>query len=436
MKLRPFELALVIFFGVLLLVAVFLLANFEPDRSSDSDLPQVSGRVDVWGTLPAAGVNAWLTEIRESNESYSSVRYRYYPPADFNAVLTNALADGLGPDLILTSHEKLVEMRRRIKPISYDSFPLRDIRTTYVDGAQIFALSDGLYAYPIAVDPLMMYWNRDILTNEGFFGAPVTWESFVNDLFPTLIERDFNRTIQRSVVAMGEYGNVRNAFGILSMLLLQGGSEGVIENPANSYQVRLRSAVAGGSDPLQSAADFYTRFSKPSNALYSWNRSFSEDRTEFTSGEMVFYFGYASEARLLERLNPNLNFDVAEIPQGASATTRRTYGKFYGVSLLQSSDNPLSAINVMLALAGSSNAGQLATASGMVPAHRALVAAGSNDIYGRITYGSAAIARGWLNPNMQATDTIFETMTKDINENRRSLSDATADATSRLADEY
>lgn len=436
MKIRPFELVLVMSFGFLIIGAVFLMSNFTPDPNTGGDLPPVVGVIDIWGTLPSAGVNKLIVSLNQQNESYAGVRYRYFPPDEIDFSLVNALADRRGPDLLLTSHEKLVEMRRRISPVSYDSFPVRDIKNMYIDGAQIFALSDALYAYPIAVDPLMMYWNRDILINEGFFDAPKTWESFVNDIFPSLIERDFNRTIKRSVVAMGEYRNIRNAFGILSTLILQGGSEGVIDNAGNSYVVRLRSTAGGEGDPLLSAVDFYTRFSKPSNALYSWNRSFSEDRSEFISGETIFYFGYASEARTIENLNPNLSFDIAEIPQGASVTARRTYGKFYGLSMLQSTDNPASAANVMLALGSANNAGAIAIESGMVPVHRALVAAGSNDTYGRVTYGSAAIARGWLNPDIRAADAIFQTMTEDINENRSTASAATNDAVGRLINEY
>ncbi len=66
-------------------------------------------------------------------------------------------------------------------------------------------------------------------------------------------------------------------------------------------------------------ADFYTRFARPDNTLYSWNRSFSSDRDRFVSGDLALYFGYGSEGKELERLNPNLNFDIAEVPQGATA---------------------------------------------------------------------------------------------------------------------
>lgn len=226
MKLRPFELALVIVFIGLALLALVMLATADPKKSKSDDGQTVVGYVTIWGTLPAESINSILSEISKENEAYKDVIYKYYNPDDFDNVLVNALADGTGPDLVLISHEKLVETRKRIQPVSYESFPIRNIRDSYLDGAQIFALDDGLYGYPIAVDPIMMYWNRDIFANKDLLSAPATWEDLVNSVFPKLIERDSDRTIRQSVVAMGEYDNVRNAFGILSTLLIQGVQRG------------------------------------------------------------------------------------------------------------------------------------------------------------------------------------------------------------------
>jgi ABC-type glycerol-3-phosphate transport system substrate-binding protein len=327
-------------------------------------------------------------------------------------------------------------MRSRIQPFSYDSFPIRDIRNIYIDGAEIFALDNGFYGYPVAVNPLVMYWNKDILANEGYLKPPATWEELVNSVFADLIVRSDDRSIQRSVVAMGEYNNVRNAFGVISALMIQGGSAGVVSLPDNRYQVRLQSAKSGDGNPLSAAADFYTRFSRPDNTLYSWNRSFGEDRSRFLAGDLAFYFGYASEGRELERSNPNLNFDIAEIPQGASATVRRTYGDYYALSLMRSSKNRTGAVAVMTELGSLTNTAEIARNSNMVPALRNAVSAGNNDTYGRVAYQAAPVAFGWLNPNRLATDQILVTMTEDINSNRRGLNSAVSDVISRLIREY
>lgn len=436
MKLRPFELALVIIFGGLALVALFLLSTAD-GKSSGKDGEQVVnvGQVTIWGMLPSAPINAILSELKDETDAYRGVTYEYIAPEDFNQRILTALADGEGPDIVLLSQELLVGMRKRIQPVSYDSYPIRDIRNQYLDGAQIFALNDGLYGYPIAVDPLMMYWNRDMLANESILEAPATWEVLVNDNFPKLIDRDFRRTVNQAVVAMGEYGNVENAFGVISTLLIQGGSQLVLETEDNQYVQQLRLSPRN-SDPLEAAVDFYTRFSEPSNALYSWNRAFESDRLEFLSEDLALYFGYASEGPQLEKLNPNLNFDIAAVPQGEGASVRRTYGKFYALSTLRSSDNKYGASVMMLKLGGATLADRIAKENGMVSAFRSSVSAGSNDTYGRISYPSAATALGWLNPDLSIADGVFETMTQDVNENRRPLFEAVTDAVERLEGAY
>jgi ABC-type glycerol-3-phosphate transport system substrate-binding protein len=435
MKLRPFELGLVIGFIFLGIAALIIVANYQQPPPPPPPGGAIVGQVSIWGTLPQAAVDDVLEQLKIQNEQYENVSYRYYNPDTFDDRLLNALADRTSPDLILVSHERLVDMRRRIQPVSYDSFPLRDVRSQYVDGAEIFALNDGLYAFPIAIDPLMMYWNRDILATNGFLEPPATWESLVNSVFPEIIERDFNRTIQRSVVAMGEYNNVRNSYGIISALFIQGGAVGVVQE-GNSYSIQLQNRIGGGSDPLRNAVDFYTRFSRPSNTLYSWNRSLPEDRQSFIAEDLALYFGFASEGRLLQRINPNLNFDIAEFPQDGSATVRRTYGKFYGLSVLNSSRNMAGAFAVMANFRNQSIADSIAINSNMTPAYRSSLGAGSNDEYGRIAYPAASIAKGWLNPNKDQTDIVFQTMTQDINENRRDLSGAVLDASERLESAY
>lgn len=436
MKLRPFELALVIIFVVLAITALVMLRTYQPKPDLNEGEVAILGAVQIWGTIPQEAIDPVLADLVKENKQYRNVSYQYYNPASFDSILLNALADSRGPDMILVSHERLVDMQRRIQPISFESFPLRDVRNLYVDGSEIFALLDGLYAYPIAVDPLMMYWNRDILATEGFLEAPRTWESLVNSVFPAVIQRGFDRSIQRSVVAMGEYENVRNGFGVISTLLIQGGSQGVVQDDRGRYIIQLQNSFNGSSDPLRAAADFYTRFSQPSNSLYSWNRSFREDRQQFIAEDLALYFGYASEGEIIEQINPNLNFDVAEVPQGESSTVRRTYGKFYGLSMLNSSDNMSGAFAVMSNFGSQPIADRIAVSSNMVPAFRSSVSLGSNDTYGRVAYRSASIALGWLNPDLTSANTIFSTMARDINENVRDVDEAVSDATNRLKNEY
>ncbi len=433
MKLRPFELALVVIFILLIAGSLIFLKSYRADKNDG--LP-VIGAVTIWGTLPKDGFETLLREFSQDNEQYRKVSYLYIEPVAFSSELVNALADGAGPDIVLLSSEQLVETRKKIKPVSFETFPKRDIASLYVDGAAIFALSDGLYAYPWALDPMVLYWNKDLLATENLLEAPRTWESLVNQYIPILTKRAADRTIDRSAVALGEYTNVKNSFAIISTLLLQAGSYGVTNPTEGQYVIRLNESPNQGIEPLRVTADFYTRFARPDNTLYSWNRSFTSDRDRFLSGDLALYFGYGSEGPQLEQLNPNLNFDVAEIPQGATATVRRTYAQFYGLAALKTSDNLAGVSLVLKGLSQQAVIERFARNYNLVPALRSSVAAGSNDLYGRVTYKSASVAYGWLNPNRPGTDNAFGTMTRDITENRSDISSAITDAMDRLEIEY
>jgi multiple sugar transport system substrate-binding protein len=432
MKLRPFELVLVTIFAVLGLLALTLLSTYKPPATSEA--VELGNLVVIWGTVPAVAFKQVLDPLVEEIEAYRVVQYVEKDARTFDTDILNALAENRGPDIVFIPHEKLVAMRNKIQPLPYDNFPLRDFRDSYIDGAEIFTLADGVYAFPVAIDPLVMYYNRDLFNTKNIIAPPATWEAVINEVVPALVERDFARTIIRSPLAFGEYRNVQNGFGIISMLLLQGGSD-LVKEEESEYQISLNQAPGGGV-PFQNALTFYTNFASPSNPLYSWNRAQDMDRSEFLREDLALYFGKGSEARSLASQNPNLNFDVAEVPQGASATIRRTYGSVYGLALLRSSVNKSGAYTVLTELGSAARSHTLSQALGMAPAHRATLLAGSNDKYGRIIYNGATVARGWLNPDQTATEAIFTQMVEDVLANRRRPSESVVDAIGRLEGVY
>lgn len=433
MKLRPFELVLALGFGIVAVAALVLLMTYRPQSQTTQIF---SGPVSIWGYLDSSVVIGILDELARTDVSIRSITYTQIDPARFDEQFITALADGVGPDVLLLPHEKLVQYRPRLRPFTYDRLPLPDFQRTYIDGAEIFAMTDGVYAIPLVIDPIMLYANRDILATFNFVNPPTTWESMVNDYIPTLVERNFSREIIRSPLAFGEYRNVQNGFAVISLLLLQRGSLMVTEAGAGRYVLALNSTRDGDSTALSRVIDFYTNFANPSNPLYTWNRSLPLDRQAFLAENLVFYFGKGSEARGIARQNPNLNFTVAEVPQGATATTRRTYGTFYGLSIVRNSFNVADAERAIQLLVSEAAQARIATALGMAPVSRALLMAGSNDQYGRAIYNSATVARGWWSPNPRDADSIFATMIEDVLANRTRPTNSAKDAIGRLENVY
>ncbi len=433
MKLRPFEVALVSIFAILALVALALIATYKPSKNAET--VTLGSSVIIWGTVPSAAFNDVLEPLVLQNQAYKVVTYVEKDARSFDAEVLNALADGRGPDIVFLPSEKLVQYRSKILPWSYESFPIRDFRDRYIDGAEIFALNDGIYAYPAAIDPIVMYYNRDLLSSKNIINPPSTWEAVVNEIVPTMVERDFGRNIIRSPLAFGEYRNVQNGFGVISTLLLQGNSA-MVRELETKYNLLLNTTPEQSGVPFENALTFYTNFASPSNPLYSWNRAQSMDHDEFLSEGLVLYFGKASEARDLASQNPNLNFDIAEVPQGASATIRRTYANFYGFAVLRSSPNVAGARVALQEIGSTNRTLVLANALGMAPTYRSSLTTGSGDRYGRIAYSAAKVARGWLNPSLDSVNTIFTQMVDDVLANRRRPSEAAMDAVTRLGDAY
>ena len=428
-NIRPFQIVLLAIFAIVGVISIFVLSAY---RGITGETAKTYGdSVEIWGTLNSEVFEDRFFEIVDDDDDFRVVQYLEMDPRTFEGDLVNAIAEGYSPDIVILNHEDLVTYRSKLLAIPYDTIPLRVFKDTYLDGAEIFALYDGIYAIPFLVDPLVMYWNRDMFAKVGRPLPPATWEE-LTELVPQITRRDNSRNILESAIAFGEYRNVINAKGALLTLLMQSGSR-LIEEEEDEYTVAInRSIVDGGRDPLSATLQFFVEFSNANSPLYSWNRSRQSDRLAFVGEELALYFGYGSENTHLRELNPNFNYDVTEVPQGAGTSVHRVYGQFYGFAILKASDNPQGAFQAINRLVNPETALQFSEGLGMVPLQRNLVALGSANPYHQVLYRASLIARGWLDPNYQASNTIFQTMVEDIVSNRMKISNAAVDTVSRL----
>ena len=429
-NLRPFQIAVLGVFALLAVLAVVLISNFRP--AGDEFTNQYGDRVIVWGSLDPSAFDEVFSIIRDNDKNFSAVEYYDIDPRNFENQLVNAIAEGRSPDLILLPHDQLVTLRAKLTPISYETLSMRDFRDRYVDGAEIFARPDGVYALPIMVDPLVLYWNRDLFASNGLAQAPTTWEQLVGTTLPALTVRDTSRNILRSAIAFGEFRNVENAGAVLSMLLLQSGSR-MVEEGDRGYVVALNESIGGtGRPPMEAATQFYTDFSNSNSPAYSWNRSQPRDLDAFVAGDLAMYFGFGSEVLGIADRNPNLNFDVASVPQGAGANTKRTYGQFYGLAIPLAAQNRGGGFAAANTLTRPEYAAYLANELQLAPVHRGVLAGGSDDAFTAVVYRAALIAQGWLDPDPATTAGILQTMVEDIVSNRARVSAAVTDAVNRI----
>lgn len=428
-NLRPFQIVLLLVFGVVALISVIVLASFK--GFNVGAVNPYGGQVVIWGTFESRPFDQVLQDMGRIDKNLRVVTYVQKDPRTFEADLVNAIADGTGPDAILLSSESLVTLRSKLSPIPYSNFSRRLLQDNYVDGFELFALNDGLYAVPLLVDPLIMYWNRDILAAGGLAVAPTTWEALTSTVEQITL-RDATRNISQATVAFGTYQNVLNAKPVLLSLLLQSGSK-LVEEGRERYAVALDTARDNTSRrPLTSTLQFYVEFSNPASPLYSWNRTFQDDLTAFVGERLAIYFGFGSEAGRIRGQNPNFNFDAAALPQGAGSTVKRVYGKFYGLAIVRSGSNQSGAYRAALALSSSEPTAKLAESLALAPAHRSILSGGSSDPIRQVIFNHALIARGWLDPSAVGSDEVFRQMIEDVLSGRSQVTTASSDTIRRL----
>ncbi len=418
MNLRPFEIILIAIFSIAALGGLFTLSIYKGGDTAEET--QYGASVSIWGTVDAGAMTAILSDIATVDKGFNVVSYKKIDERSFENELLNAIAEGNSPDLILMPHTMLASYRSKLTSIPYETLPERTFKDTYIDGAGIFMMSDGIYGIPIAVDPLVMYFNRTLLSNAGLATPPKTWESLLLDGIPALTRTDERYTLSQSAIGMGEFINIKHAKDILSLLFLQAGTS-LVEEINDEYRITINTTPGGGMPPAQSAVAFYTQFAAPGSSAYTWNRSRPLDRGAFTGGTLALYLGFGSERKDLEDANPNLDFDIAPVPQSQGATAQRNFGTFYALAIPKASRNQSGAYRVAMRLGVAETSNEIVNKLDLTPVHRSLYSGPTTDSYTTILRQAGLIARGWLDPSPRDSENVFKNMVEDVTSGRREI---------------
>ncbi|OHA16524.1 MAG: hypothetical protein A3G52_00265 [Candidatus Taylorbacteria bacterium RIFCSPLOWO2_12_FULL_43_20] len=426
-KTNSFQIILVGAFAFFIVVGVIVFSTVR--SGSEVIFPEVT----IWGTAPKRSFDVAYGALnlqRTKKEGQLNVTYVEKRKGEFESDLIEALASGKGPDAVILPEDFIVKHADKIYPVSFESLSLRDYKDLYADAAEIFLVEKGSLGFPLYADPLVMYWNKDIFASEGIAEPPRYWTEFFT-LSESLSRKDSVGNITRSAVALGEFSNVRNAKGILSALFFQAGTP-IVEEVGGEYRSVLNKGRQGGVDPAQSVIAFFTDFSNPNKASYSWNRSLPESQQRFIAGDLAVYFGYASELAEIRLKNPNLNFDVAVFPQLQDAKVNVTSARVYSLAILKSSSDISGTFSTLVVLAGKDFASMFSENAALPPLRRDLLRDKPDDPDLSIFYDSAIISKSWLDPDGLRTNAVFENMVEDVSAGRSKISDAVLRASQEI----
>ncbi len=416
-----------LFCGIAVL-AVIVFANIQAGTGSGREQ---FGDVEIWGTRDRSAMLDLFKLIEDDVPGIGRVNYTQMDPRNFYNTFLEAAAVGRAPDMLLVDQSNLYLFADKSIAIPFENFPEQQYRSLYVEAAEVFIRGDGVIGIPFMIDPMVMFWNRDMFTNAGISQPPAYWDDFL-PLTRQLNRVDNNLNILKSTVAFGEAANINNFKEIFSLLMLQTGTRITSWNRDQELVATLRGVQTGGEPAGVATLRFFTDFSNPSSQTYSWNRSLPEARAAFTAGDLAVYFGRLSELPTITRLNPNLNYAIALAPQVRGTERRVTYAHVDAFVIPRASRNSGGAYGLAVRLSTPEVQLRLAQSFGLPPLRRDLLAQRQSEQYWSVAYDSAIIARTWLDPNPQATSEIFRRMIESVKSGELTVSAAVSRAEAEM----
>ena len=385
------------------------------------------GTVIIWGTEKSQNLAQAMDDFNKVNPTFI-VKYVQKYPETFDQDLLEALATGTGPDMFFLLDDLAFKYSNKIYTIPYTSYPLATFKNNFARAGEVFLTGKGMLAFPMTIDPLVMYYNRSTLDANNIVYPPTTWDQF-QSLVLVITKKDNANKIIKSTVAMGQFSNVFHAKDILATLFMQVGNPIVSEKDGTFFSALDTSSA---KYDLGSILTFYTDFTNPLKDVYSWNKSLPNSLDAFSSENLAFYFGYASELTSLVSRNPNQNFLAAPMPQIKNANTKLTYAHVVGIAISSFSKNFNTAFTAASLMATGDFAGKYAKAIGAVPARRDLLAVKQTDAFSPIFYSSALFGASWLDPSTSDTDNIFRNMIDSVLSNNMTADEAVRDSSGKL----
>jgi len=408
-KTSIFKIVLIGIFVVLLFIGFFLFVTYKPVIKKED---MKVGPVIIWGTLNKNVMDHILQKLVDTDDRFVDAVYVQKNKSTYNLDILEALAQQKSPDLILLSHQDFLKNLNKLEHISYQQLPKREYDNTFLDAFNIYTNKTGIWGIPFLIDPMVMYYNKSMFFNADVTLPPKYWENFEepHGIVSKIRVLDENRNIIKTAIAMGESLNISHFREILYTLFLQSGNK--IFYPENEYyKIKIED-----ENFLVKAIKLFFEFSNPTNQIsYSWNKAMNKDQTEFLAENLAIYFGFSSEIKKIRIKNPNLDFDVAEIPHFEKSKNKSVFAKTWIWAIPKSAKNKSGAIRTAMKLASIDMQKFLSEKLYLPPVRKDLISEPpSEDSFMTIFYKEALYSKSILEQDKNKVINIFKTFVSDV----------------------
>ncbi len=380
-----------------------------PDKAtSDAGKPKT---LEVWAVIDDRDVYTPLLEAYRAAHPHITINYKRFRLEEYEDLLVNALAEDRGPDIFLVHNTWVGKYLSKIEPMpaytkmvytiveggytnrketlvlqNEKSITLKELRDNYPDVVAKDAirrintapvtekpfLEEKIVGLPMSVDTLALFVNKDMLNSAGIPTIPKSWDTFQATI-NRLVNIDTDGTILQAGAALGTTANVERATDIISILMMQNGTQMSSDEGYPTFAL-MPEALAAIRDELPAiqALRFYTDFAKDTKDIYSWNDDMPNSLDAFVEGRLAYFFGYSYHIPLIKSRAPKLNLTIARLPQ-IEGNPEVNYANYWLWTVSKKSTETETAWNFINYLTKEENEKQFLDRAGRPPAHRSLI---------------------------------------------------------------
>jgi len=290
----PLKLVSVLLFLIILLASIaFLFSNFQTD--SLKNLFGKRGEIVWWGFWEEQEVRPLIDEYQKINPKVK-VLYTKHSKIDYRERLTSALARGEGPDIFRFHNTWVPMFVNELDFLPSSVMGESEFRQAYYPAIiNDLSTKDGIVGVPLGYDAITLYVNEDILATAG--KSPPRWWDETFELAEELTTVDKEGAIIQGGIAIGTISNVDHWQEILGLMMIQ--------NRANP--------LLPSEEFAEHAIKFYLAFSKSPDKV--WDETMPPSTVAFANGKVAMYMGPSWRAEEISKLNPNLRYKTAPLPQ-------------------------------------------------------------------------------------------------------------------------
>jgi multiple sugar transport system substrate-binding protein len=297
-----------------------------------------TGDLVYWGLWEPDSVMQPIIEEYEAlhpgiNILYSQQSFSNYESKLYTRLQQASTSSEPAPDIFRIHNTWTPKYYRYLYPLPTNIMTAEEYASTFYPTATAdFKHINGyIYAIPFEIDGLVVFYNKQLLSEQGYDEPPQDWDTFV-EAAGKLTERTESGKITTAGVAMGTAKNINHSAEILSFLLL---AEGIDIIDSTKTQVNLNNTKAAA------VLETYTSFASGDSA--TWSADLRTDLEMFYSGDLAMMIAPSWRTFDIIEAAPTIEFDTAPLPQLKANEEEIYYSTYWGEAVSSTCSNPTAA---------------------------------------------------------------------------------------------